>query len=250
MRRRRTETSLKRKHTTSSYRPTAAVRRLTPHALPLMAAGVFIAAVVFTFITGQWRSPANVARVPAETLKPAEEVLFQLVDTSFGRLKLAPNGQVPLNSVTEAALVGAVAELPPNISAETMNRLQFLIRQSVPGPLGEQFGALLREYYGYKQLEARELGPPPQAPNIDVEWDRFQKTVALQYRYFGAERARRLFGEHHALARYMFALRRVEADPRLSEKQRLAKQLVLQKQYERQRGGSAMPLATSASSED
>ncbi|MBC7983351.1 MAG: hypothetical protein H7Y02_05780 [Candidatus Obscuribacterales bacterium] len=160
------------------------------------------------------------------------QVGFDEIEDALSKVSIHESGQLSLDARTESALAGATIELPPDLSKQTLDRIEFLIRKGLPGTAGEDLATSFGAYYRYMRV-ARELSAAgPALPDLDSEIKAFEKISALRVQHFGPPIAHQLFGEQHALAQYTFALRRLEDDSTLSAQQKELRQRQLQEQYD------------------
>ena len=194
-------------------------------------------AIAFLLIGSAFHGQGQQESSPTEPfarkrLSPAQRVAFGGVEAALAKVQFDTDGNPLLTAETEAALAGATDALPPNFTPEAAARVRFLILKGAPGSRGERLVRLFEDYFRYTEIARRELGSPTGADGLETELDRFEKTVALRKRHFGAVRASQLFGKQEALAAHILALRRLEADVNLSPTEREAKTRELKAAYE------------------
>lgn len=182
---------------------------------------------------------APAAKVIAVTTAPAPAVDFWAAEMALARIARDEHGDPRLDAATEALLSAAVAALPASPTPQSDERIALLMRKSFPGSAQAGLAVLFDEYRRYRaaEIEQRETQPSPR--DLADEIAGFEATVALRQRYFGKQRAQALFGRQQALTRHLFALRRLEADPALSEAAREQQRRTLQTEYEQRVRDSA-----------
>jgi hypothetical protein len=176
-------------------------------------------------------SSTRTSQSSPETLSDDERAVnFLRIEEAFAGIRddaQSNNGPALLQ-----ALQASTADVPLDISSATMERMQFLIRRQLPGSLGDTIATRFESFYEYRRIEPMEIGSMPMIDDMARELEFLNQKVALRRKYFGNEEADWLFAEEHALAYYILALRKLDADSTLSDAERERQRTELQANYD------------------
>lgn len=152
------------------------------------------------------------------------------------RAPLNSDNELVANSETLALLKRASAVLPQTISSEEFQRLDFVIRKSMPSSAGTELANLLKRYYFYEQenMAALQL-----INSVDNKQKRAllvsakQSSEERQVRFFGENIAMELFSENNKTQNYLNARRMINLSETLSAKEIKERLDQLQNAYRR-----------------
>lgn len=208
-------------------------RAHTPLVFPRWLQGLLLvllaASLVLHYgITRTSMTSRALAKVTEPELAPALQALDSgKLETALSRLQFDHGGGLVIDPQTESALSVAANPLSDAADPALLNRVEFLIGKQFPAAEASQVTPLFRRYLHYRQQElANHKDRAPK--NLEAEIRQFESLSRLQDRELGTELAGQLYGEHRRLARFMFAMRELEADTSLSGEEKQQRRQTLQ----------------------
>ncbi|GAB1267680.1 hypothetical protein NBRC116493_09330 [Aurantivibrio infirmus] len=137
-------------------------------------------------------------------------------------VKVDATGQIILNDDMAVVLNSIVAMLPSELDRENLSRLSDLIEINIPASPGQEFAALVVNFYRYhvefQKWVAESESIATTDPNADSDKLelQFEQSLKMMYARIGENNAEAIFGKQHALKEYLFQRRRINDDPTLS----------------------------------
>ncbi|MFT5716679.1 MAG: lipase chaperone LimK [Oleiphilaceae bacterium] len=139
-------------------------------------------------------------------------------------VKIDDNGDIIIDNDALTALNAALENSEFKLDNETLERLQDIIKQGLPGNAGDQTAQIVADYYQFlgAKSEFNTLYESRDDPdrNIENHEAQFNELLALREVYLGNEVADKLFASDNANAQYMFDSMKLEANTNLSEEEK------------------------------
>jgi len=143
-------------------------------------------------------------------------------------VKLDENGDIIIDHDALTALNATLANSDLKLDDETLEKLQDLIKQGLPGNAGEQAAKIIGDYYQFlgAKNEFNSLYETRNNPdqNIEIHEAQYNELLALRELYLGTEVADQLFATSNANSQYMFDSVKLEANTSLSEEEKKQQQ--------------------------
>ena len=168
-------------------------------------------------------------------------------DNAARLLELGMAGDLSIDVHTRGALDVLLAGLSKPPTADELQQLEDALRRAMPGEAATQGMALVRHYADYTQAAAVDT-TTQQAPTTPDELRALlDKTIKLRRKHFDAETAQALFGAEEAQSRHALAVQAIEADPRLSTSEKLARIKTLRDQLPPEAASQEAPMSLAMS---
>jgi len=143
-------------------------------------------------------------------------------------VKLDENGDIIIDNDALTALNTALANNKLKLEDETLEKLQDLIKQGLPGDAGEQTAQIVTDYYQYLGAKSEFNSLYETRDNTDRNIEnheaQYNELSALRELYLGTDVADQLFATANANSQYMFDSMKLEANTSLSEKEKKQQQ--------------------------
>ncbi|AKJ30237.1 lipase secretion chaperone [Caldimonas brevitalea] len=207
----------------------------------LLGTAVVLGAVVWTVQTDLATPEAAAARHDARAahqptgagLPLAPPLLEQAGRLDASRMfELGYGGGLVVDQRTRAALDIVLGELGAQPDQADLAAFERQLRGSLPSEEADKVLELLHRYRDYRkdvQQASAAAGMPASLGEVRTLLER---TTALRRQHFDAAAGEALFGEQEAEARLALARAEIESDPRLSEREKLARLQALQQQQQ------------------
>lgn len=180
-------------------------------------------------------STTSAIRSPAATSPRSVEDAARL-------LELGVSGDLSIDMHTRGALDILLASLGATPTPADFQRLEDALRRSVPGEAATQAMGLVRRYAAYTRAAAMDSSTQ-QAPATPEELKALlDKSIALRRQHFDPDTAQALFGAEEEQTRLDLELQAIEADPRLSPQEKLARARTLSERGPRGLPGLQAPV--------
>ena len=137
-----------------------------------------------------------------------------------------PNNSQPNNTMTftadDAELFSkAIQSLPKNLSAVSLQRIQFLIAKEFPDDIENQLAKLTVGFYQLQSAtDTRAEHKPTQLADKMLT---FKNKVDRQDHFLGKDTAHQLFGKQRAISYYLLQRRAIKENTQLSSEQKTKK---------------------------
>jgi hypothetical protein len=137
-----------------------------------------------------------------------------------------PNNSQPNNTMTftadDAELFSkAIQSLPKNLSAVSLQRIQFLIAKEFPDDIENQLAKLTVGFYQLQSAtDTRAEHEPTQLADKMLT---FKNKVDSQNHFLGKDTAHQLFGKQRAISYYLLQRRAIKENTQLSSEQKTKK---------------------------
>lgn len=199
-------------------------------------------------ISDEWVWPEG---EQAKTLTAADMRELQFGDKPYSlysvyaaleSVRIDENGDLILDNNTMLALNEALERYYNQIDAQSLREIEQLIKDALPGKLGEQTAQLVRDYHGFlgAQAEFNQIHQYQSGPQnlSELQRDRslYNELQSLREAHLGTDTAQRLFSEVNAGAQFMFDMMSLDMDTSLSEEQRAQRRAQIQAEFERSSG--------------
>lgn len=188
-------------------------------------------------IASQWQwveaneSTANNKKVNEVGVVKGDDLPFnqKSVHDALYAVKIDENGDVILDNDALISLDEALERIYNQLDAESMLKLQDLIRDALPGKVGEQTAELVSDYNDF--LKAKEQfsllnentaynDGVQSAASIERDQSLYSELQSLREVHLGSDVTQDLFREHDANAEYMFDSMALNLDDSLSPEDR------------------------------
>ena len=144
-----------------------------------------------------------------------------------GVFKLDGKGNLILDADTRVRLEMLISELPMNATGHELQAIERSAIAGLPQHAAQQASRILDGYMRYFKAEMA-LSADFAAGNTIAPEDMFNKVIALRRQHLGAPVADALFAVQEAQDRYGIQIAMMEADPKLTVQEKLARIDVLQ----------------------
>ena len=197
--------------------------------------------VVFSVLIGAvvwWQNAGDSAEYPVQKFSrtPDPDVVdgldFTSAEAGWSGLKIDANGNLQIDTLTETALIDAMALMGDQSSGRPMARMAFLLEKQFGATASRQIMELLPVLKAYKEAEQRwweengSKNPPPHA-----------ELFRLQDELLGETLATKMFSEQRRLANMMLATQLIRNDATLTQQEKDQALLELQKTIEEEGAG-------------
>jgi len=158
-------------------------------------------------------------------------------------VRVDENGNLILDNLALDALNEALERYYKNIDTQALREIEEIIKDALPGKLGEQTAQLVRDYHGFlgAQDEFNQIHQYVEGPqNVsEVERDRnlYSELQALREVHLGSEVSDRLFAQNDSGARFMFDMMSIDMDTSLTPEERAIRQAAVQERFEQEQSG-------------
>jgi hypothetical protein len=149
---------------------------------------------------------------------------------ALANVRLDDDGNLLLDPEALIALELYFSELAPELSVTELARLQEIIRDALPGALGQDTAEVVGNYYNYRVAEVDLIQTYGEPETIEGARERFDHIVALREQTLGSDVAQRLFELEQIQAYYMMDSMALQFDTSLTDEEREERQ---QELYER-----------------
>ncbi len=143
---------------------------------------------------------------------------------ALAHVRLDDDGNLLLDAEALSALEQYFSALAPELSVTELARLQEIVRDALPGALGEDTAEVIGNYYNYRVAEVDLMQTHGEPDSIEEARERFDNIVALREQTLGSDVAHRLFEFEQIQAYYMFDSMALQFDTSLTEEERDARQ--------------------------
>jgi len=210
--------------------------------LGVAAAGLFVAVVLFQREPSVPTDNSSAEREVRETSVSQPAAAVASIDTptsvspsvstddeSVGNdtaFRVDTKGELVLDEQTRLNIERLIAQTEPNnLYAETSEQIE-----NLPPSAARQAQELIEKFVIYQQAQ-RQIQPPDVTPPTEDDAVRqLQELHALREAHFGAEVARRFYGNEEGIAREMIEVMRLENDQSLTPGEKLERARALREQ--------------------
>lgn len=201
-------------------------------------------------------SPAHPGASAGSPVEPGQPALLRLdymgLRIDAARLfEIGFAGGLVIDADTLGKLEGLLASLPEDPSQETMDQLEYTLRNGLPRADADKAIRLVHGYRSYladSQQAFMAAGIPQTQADADVL---LQHMADAQRRHFDPDVADALFGEQNRYAKLVLEAGFVESDPRLGEAEKRARLVELRNQLPaHMQGAIALPEASPSGASD
>lgn len=185
---------------------------------------------------GHWRQPDIISSTYREPISGAIWSFdYDEIEQTLSQIRQNEKGALILNEKTHTILKDAVSKFPNEIDNASLQRIKFLTRKSFGDKAGQQIADLLLNFYAYTKATERDREldgtQRPTGDSVDRQERLFEELLIRQNQFMGPEISESLFGRKNALNRYLYARKRINEDPSLSQLQKQKKLSKLQARF-------------------
>ncbi len=166
-------------------------------------------------------------------VEPSEEkstAVFsaEAVYEALHRVRLDEQGNVILDHETLIALNETLDDSRLQLNEVALSELQIIIRQGLPGDVGEDVAKIVGDYYHllgaskeFNAIYEHDSATDQESEStIEQHQESYRELMALRELYLGTDVADKLFSTSDANARYMFDMAKLEQNTELTEQEK------------------------------
>lgn len=192
-------------------------------------------------IANEWRWPET--QNAANPNDAGHEKLFtsQSVHDALQAVEVDEYGDLILDNNARFALDEALERIHKQLDSEALQSLIDVIKQALPGKLGEQTAQLVKDYNRFlgaqsefNQLHEYSNRGPQTLATIEQDRGLYSELQTLRELHLGAETAQRLFQESDANAQFMFDMMSLDLETNLTPDEIARKRAEIQKRLAEQ----------------
>lgn len=199
----------------------------------------------------QWRNKPKLSVVAegGDDLMQEVQLPFteQSVHDALQVVKVDENGNVIMDHDALISLDEALERIHNKLDAESLLKLEDLIKEALPGKTGEQTAALVGDYHQF--LEAKEqfdqihsvssvVGNQQTVASIESDQSLYKELQALREVHLGVEVTQSLFHDSDVNAEFMFESIKLGLDTSLTQEQIITQRQLIEARRREQMGES------------
>lgn len=173
-----------------------------------------------------WEQPIQLSTEPL--ISPENyDIKFDSIEKSLSKVQFNPDGSMVFNTNTAHALEAAFSHIADGISDQDLARIKMLISRIHPQYHTAQLADLTVNYRNYILAKFEFDKKLSRKKSLEEAERALEYDIKLKQKYLGQDVADALFGNKHAMTRYLIERRKVLADDSLSQNQKQAKLIKL-----------------------
>jgi len=193
----------------------------------------------------QWQEGTERTTIDAQIIRDYEQngTLFTAdsVYAALEAVEVDENGDLVLDSKALFALDEALERIHNQLDSQSLLELQNLIKEALPGKLGEQVAQLVGDYNRFlgaqaefNQIHQYSATDSPTLASVENDRNLYGDLQSLRAAHLGTDTAERLFQQNDAGARFMFDMMALDLNTSLTPAEREQRRREIQETFDKE----------------
>ena len=193
----------------------------------------------------QWQDEAE--NITQQDLSASDELFTRKsIHDALKAVEIDEYGDLVLDNNALFALDEALERIHNQLDKQALQKLIELIKEALPGKVGEQTAQLVENYHSFlgaqaefNQLHEYSNNGPQTLATIEQDRGLYSELQTLRELHLGSETSDRLFAEADAGAQFMFDMMSLDLNATLTPEQIALRREEIQKKFDEQRKSSS-----------
>lgn len=165
-------------------------------------------------------------------ISAAKKEWYTMIHQEIGKIRMTEGGDIVIDDITLKALRKAFPSYGLNLTAETLDEIEEIMKKGLPGKAGVQAAEIIRKFYEFSKAK-KEMASAYSDINITQgnREEMLVQTKQLRTLYLGDELATKLFDKEDKQTAYMYDTFDIATDKEMTPEQKEEAKRKLSTQY-------------------